>query len=120
MRTLPRLVPLCLLLAACSSSTLTTAGACVVAVRANGVTYVLGQEMADARPGPEYARTLRWRECNDTPEEGEVVEGWRDGDSSLPPNTPLYVSLDHPPTELILVRNSYGGWDSFRRGHWQQ
>ena len=92
----------------CSSGTTSVAGACTVAARIGDITYAGYGPVSADRVGPEFTRTTRWRDCDDVIIFGEPrAEGWKSGDSSYPPNTPLYASLDHPTSEVLIV--DHGG-----------
>ena len=88
---------------------------CVQAVRVGGADYVLSGPASADRVGPEFTRTLRKRECDDVIVNGAASERWRDGDSSLAPNTPLHASLDHPTSEALIAPMADGSWVEFRR-----
>jgi hypothetical protein len=100
----------------CSSSTTSVAGSCVLAARIGDVTYGEQGEVSADRVGPEFTRTTRWRDCEDVIIAGEPrPEGWKSGDSSFPPNTPLYASLDHPTSEVLLATWGDGRYVQLRR-----
>jgi len=68
------------------------------------------------RVGPEFTRTLRQRDCEDVIVFGEPApERWRNGDSSFAAGTPLYASLDHPTSEVLLVAKGDGTYLELRR-----
>ena len=95
---------LAVVFAGCSSGAPTVAGACTVAARIGDITYSGYGEVSADRVGPEFTRTTRRRDCDDVIIYGEPrAEGWKSGDSSYPPNTPLYASLDHPTSEVLIV-----------------
>lgn len=114
LRLLLPLLPI--LVGACSSSPTDGSADCVQAVRVGGADYVLSGQASADRVGPEFTRTLRQRGCDDVIVAGAPAsERWRDGDSSLAPDTPLYASLDHPTSEALIAPMGGGSWGEFRR-----
>lgn len=100
---------LALVVAACSSGGGTeVAGACTVSVRVGDIGYAGFGEVSADRVGPEITRTLRQRDCDDVRIFGEPEpEGWKSGDSSFDPGTPVYTSLDYPIDKAVVVH--WGG-----------
>lgn len=94
-------------LGGCSSGTPTikVAGACTLYAQINNIGYAAAGPVSADRVGPEYARTTRYRECEDVIIAGQPgPEPWKSGDSSFSPGTPLYTSLDHPTGKALVVQ----------------
>lgn len=100
-----------LLLAGCSPGPVSAAGDCTLAAQVDGETYVPSGTASADRVGARYTQTVRQRGCDDVIEFGQPApEAWRNGDSSFAPNTPLFASLDHPTSEVLLVEHPAGRW----------
>jgi len=111
------LLPVLLLAGACSPNPASPARLCVGGTaRIDGISYGLSGPASADRVGAEYARTARQRGCEDVVEFGEPLPAeWEDGDSSFPPNTPLYVSPDHPVSEVLIAPRGDGTWIELHR-----
>ena len=122
-----RLLPLALLgtalvAGACSGGPVASKGACTTVAQVGGTLYARSAPPpANAVVGPEYARTLRQRTCDDVIRyEGDKgpapVEPWQDGDAlALPVGTPLYELEGSSPAEVLLARHPGGEWMEMRR-----
>jgi hypothetical protein len=116
------LLGIALVAGACSGGPVALQGACTNVVQVGGTLYARsGPPPENAIVGPEHARTLRQRTCDDVIryEDGQPVptpEAWQDGDAlALPVGTPLYELEGSSPAEVLLVRHPGGEWMEMRR-----
>jgi hypothetical protein len=104
------------LLAGCSHNTTAIAGSCIMAAKVDNAFYGLGAPVSASSVGVEYTKTTRYRDCEDVIEYGKAAPApWVNGDSSFGPGTPLYTSLDHPTSEILLVKDGEGTFHEMRR-----
>ena len=115
---IPFLVVVGVLATACSEAVgPEVSGACVAALRIDGVMYSLSSEPlpsgapAPTRPVAEVARQV---DCQDTP--GEQIRPFEDGDSNhLPAGTKLYEVGGYSTSERLAARPGFA-WLVFAAG----